>query len=493
MGEIRKQSITGTIYTFVGVVVGFFTSAIIFPRILDPDEIGLLGILISYSLLFSQFASFGFMSTTTRMFPYFRDKQKKHHGFLFLSIMVAITGFVLATVVFILLEPNLSDAGEGKSQLFGEFSYFIIPLVFFTLFFNIIDSYTKALYNAVRGTVQREFVKRILILLIIPFYYLKWISFEQFVLLYVIANCLPTVFLIIPLIRDGDFSLKPDFAFLDKEMLKTMMSVGVFGIIISATGVITLSLDRIMIESFLGLSKTGIYSTAFFFGTLVILPARSVNKITSTFVAEAWKNNDRKMLDDIYYKSSLNQFIVGLLLLAGIWANIDNVMLILTDKFIEGKYVILFIGLAYLTDMVAGSSAGILGTSKKYRLQALFMVIMVILIIITNYLFIPVWGIVGAAFASFISKLAFNLMRFIYLWIRFKMQPYNYKYIMVIVIALTSYLAAHFIPVLPNFIIDIILRGGVLLIVFAGLILLFNISSDINEQYLRYRKKILKF
>jgi O-antigen/teichoic acid export membrane protein len=491
MGIIQRQAIKGTILTYTGTIVGFATSAILFPRVLTTAEIGLLGVLISYSLIFAQFGSLGFASATTRLFPYFRTEDKKHKGFLFIALMVSLVGFLLMLVLYFVLKPILMEGKAEESPMLAEYFYLIIPLIFFTILFNTLDHYTKVLLNAVRGIFIKEFLLRVLVLAAIVAFFFMAFSFEYFVYSYIIIFCIPAVLMIFTLIREGQFNLRPDFSHLDSNMKKTMASMSMFGIILSATGIITLNIDRIMIEQMIGLDATGIYTTTFFFGTMIIMPSRSLVKISSPVIADAWKENDMGKISMIYHKSSLHQLIIGALFLVGIWGNIDTVFIILTDKFIDGKYVILFIGLAYLSDMSAGTAGAILGTSKKYRVQALMMVIMVVLIIISNYIFIPVWGIAGAAFASFSSKFVFNLMRYLYIWYRFKMQPFNYKILLVVVYAIVSYLAVVFIPFMNHFIIDLIIRSAIISIVFLGLIISTNISEEINTALLKYKKKFL--
>ncbi|MCK5839985.1 MAG: polysaccharide biosynthesis protein, partial [Bacteroidales bacterium] len=226
-----------------------------------------------------------------------------------------------------------------------------------------------------------------------------------------------------------------------------------------------------------------IYTTAFFYGTLVILPSRSLLKISSPIIADAWKDKDMGKLKTIYFKSSLNQLVIGLFILIGIWANIDNVFKILPAEFEAGRYVILFIGLAYLFDMALGVSGSIIGNSKYYPVGALIMVFMVILIIATNLIFIPKYGIVGAALASALSKFIVNLIKYLFVLWKFKMQPYNYKFIVAILIAGVAYLAGYFMPEMKHFVVDIIIRSLLITILFGGLILLFRVSDDINRLF----------
>ncbi|MDD4757217.1 MAG: hypothetical protein PHG29_14160, partial [Prolixibacteraceae bacterium] len=77
MGIIIKQSIKGSIWSYLGVGVGFITTAYLFPNYLDTETIGLFSLLVSWSILLSQFFSRGINGVTARLFPYFRDKRSE--------------------------------------------------------------------------------------------------------------------------------------------------------------------------------------------------------------------------------------------------------------------------------------------------------------------------------------------------------------------------------------------------------------------------------
>ncbi len=180
MGVIQKQSIKGAIFSYMGVAVGFVVTGIMFPRILSTDEIGLLKLLVSFSILFAQLGSLGFQSVINRLFPYFRDKSSGHNGFLTISLGVIVIGFLLAFGALETLKPILIKNNIEDSSLFVEYIQYLVPLLFFTLFFNTLDSYNKAIYDAVLGTLLKEFIQRILILVALLSYFFNLISIHFF-------------------------------------------------------------------------------------------------------------------------------------------------------------------------------------------------------------------------------------------------------------------------------------------------------------------------
>ena len=483
MGIIKKQTIQGTVYSYIGVGIGFFTSAILFPRILAPGEIGLLKLLVSFSIIFAQFGSLGFINVVNRLFPYFRDKESGHHGFLTVAITISVTGFLVSWLILEIFKPMIIRNNLENSGLFVEYIEYLIPLIFFTIFLNLFDSYLKVIYDAVIGTVLRELIQRMLILGALLIYFAGLTGLPGFVLLYVIALSLPSVVLLIVAVRRGQFRLTRPGPVFTVEIIKEIKTLSLYGILMGFGGVALLQIDSIMVNKFLGLADTGIYATTFYFGTLILIPSRPLIKIATAILADSWKQNDLDNIRLIYRKSSINQAVISILLFVGLWVNIENIFQMLPPEYESGKWVIFFIGLSNVIEMATGINNIILQTSIHYRLNTFFIFISLVILVAANLILIPVAGITGAAIAALLSTSVTNLVRFIFLKFKFDMQPFDYRIFVLVIIGGISYLAGHFIPVSENFIIDIIIRSAATGVIFFTLVLVFRVSEDINEVF----------
>ena len=482
MGVIKKQSISGTIYSYIGVLLGFVTTGLLYPVIFSTDEVGLLRILVAYSVLFAQFAGLGINTITVKLFPYFRDYERKHHGYLGLALLISAVGLIIAVSVFVLLKSSILDSGKEGADLFAKYFYYIVPLIIFTLLFNVFDTYYRVLYNAVKGIIYKEVIQRTLVLIVILLYFLETIDFHTTVILYTTALISPTILLFLSLIYNKQLFLNLDLTFVDRKLSKEMINVGIFGILASFSGVLVMTIDTIMVERILGLSAAGIYSITFFFGTLILVPLRTMGKISSVVIADAWKENNINVISQIYKKSSISLSIIGLLLLIGIWGNIDNVFHIISDAYLPGKYVILIIGIANLIDIGLGVSPHIIVNSKHYRFLSYSLIVFAVILIISNLLLIPKYGIVGAAIASLISKFIFNLIKYLFLYHKFGLQPFTSKTLLLYLIGAFAYGVSLLLPEQSNYIVDIFIRSSIILVVFSIPVYFFNISEDINQR-----------
>lgn len=490
MGIIIKQSIKGSIWSYVGVAIGFVTTAYLYPNYLSTEMVGLFGLLLSFSVMFAQFSSLGINGVTSRLFPYFRDKEKAHNGYLFIAFLVVGIGFGLFIIAYLIFSPQFIESNIEKSKLFADHAYLLIPLTFFMLLYTVLDIYNKLLYNAVLGTFLQEFFQRSLIFIVVLLFAFGLINTQQLIILFIVAASAKGIYLLIYLIANHEFSLKPKLDFVTKDLKKEIISVALFSILTGVGGSLVFNLDKIIINQMLGLSSTGIYTVGFFFGILVLIPSRPLLRISGTLVAEAWKRDDKKYIADIYSRSCINQFIIAAFLFGGIWINIDNILVILGPEYTETKWVIFFIGLANLVEMATGGNAQVIAYSKHYRVMLYFLLVLVAFVIVLMILLIPVWGIVGAAVAIAIAIFANNLMRYIFILRKFKMQPFTMKFLLVPVAFGVAYFLSNLLNQLQLFP-DILIRSIIFTVVFGGLILLFRVSDDVDGILRKVLKNLL--
>lgn len=276
--------------------------------------------------------------------------------------------------------------------------------------------------------------------------------------------------------------LKPDFRFTKTSLLKEMQMYGLWVLLGGAGGLLVTKIDTLMISSMSGLAKTGVYSIAFFIATIIEIPRRTISQIAYPLVADAWKNNDLPKIKKLYEKSALNQLIVGSFLFIGIWANIDSIFALIPkgEIYSAGKYVVFFVGIGKLVDMATGINAEIIITSKYYRFDIVSVCCLAVLAIVTNLIFIPIYGITGAAIAAAISMFLFNLIRFTFIKIKFGLQPYSWKILIALVVPVIAYFISTLIPLQQHIFIDIFLRSVIVTVVFFVLIVGLKVSEDVN-------------
>lgn len=492
MGIITRQSIKGTIYSYIGVILGFINVGLLMPHIFSTEEIGLVNLLVALSAIIGQFGTLGMMNVTIRQFPFFRDKEKKHNGFLFLLMSVGLFGFLLSALGYYASKDWLIETNIEKSPLFAEYVYLLLPLIFATIFFFLLDTYNRMFFNASFGIFVKEFLLRILNLLGIILFYLKVFDFHEFIIFYTIVYGVPTILLCLLLIIRGEFSLKPDFKFINSKILREIISVALFGIVSGFSGLVVMQVDRYLVNHYCSLSDTGIYSTVFFFGSVILMPGRSLIRIASTSIAEAFKKENIDEVNKIYSGSTINLSIIGLLLFLLVWINTDNILMLLPDEFSSGKMVIFYIALGHLLQMYAGISGEIIQFGKYYKEHSLIMIFLIICIVVFNIILLPVFGITGAGIAFAVSFLIYWIIRVWFVYSKYKLFPYKNNFLKLNLIGILSLIINALIPKTP-FIFDVLIRTSVITSIFFALIIYLRISEDYNQKALALIERIKRY
>lgn len=471
------------------MLIGFITSTYLYANYLTPEIVGLFGLLIAITTITGSVASLGVNGITSRLFPYFRTQDRTHNGYLFISTIPQIVGLIIFVILYFIFEDALIQNNIEKSALFVDYVRLIIPLTVFTLIFNYLDTYNLLLYDAVLGTFLQEFFQRFLILLVVLLFAFKLITIDQLVYLYVFAVSAKALIIFFLLYLRGEIHLKPNLTFIDKHFRKEMISVAFYYIIGGLGSLVVFNIDKIVINQLLDLKNTGVYTIAFYFGTLVVIPSRPLLKIAGTLIADAWKQNNLEKIKEIYYKSCINQFLIGGFLFLGIWANIDNILLILGPDYVESKWVIFFIGLGYLFDMMTGVNEAVISYSKHYRVSFVFIAILIFIVVSALYIFIPLWGITGAAIAISLALFLNNLMRYIYLLKKFGWQPFNWKFVVIVLFLISLYFATSLIPQ-QKVVVDILIRGIVITLLMFGFLYIIPISDDFKTIVVKIKSVI---
>nr|PZN48602.1 MAG: hypothetical protein DIU61_18440 [Bacteroidota bacterium] len=248
-----------------------------------------------------------------------------------------------------------------------------------------------------------------------------------------------------------------------------------------------------MVAALAGYAANAIYTTAFYMATVIEIPKRAISQTSATLIARAFATHNMSEVRTIYQKSALNQYIIGALLLIGVWANLDNIFTIMPkgEVFGTGASVVVWVGLAKLLDMAFGPNSEVIVMSRYYWFNMVTLVLLAILVIISNAYLIPEYGIIGAAYATAISLTLFNLLKWIFVWLTLRIQPFTPAFVVVTIIAASVTFLNTWLPSASNVVVDIMYRSAVISIVYGGLILITRSSEEVEKVVLGVWRRIV--
>ena len=221
-----------------------------------------------------------------------------------------------------------------------------------------------------------------------------------------------------------------------------LMMAGFLGFLIKRT-------DTFMIGFFLSEFDVGVYNIAYKLGLMSQFFLVAFIKVFAPIISTLYYEGKKEKLKKLYVSITKWIFASNLIILFLVLIFSKEIMEIFGREYIYGSLALIFIILGQTANGVVGPADKI-NVMTGYPQYSLYTnIIAIIFNIILNYNLIPIYGIEGAAFASFISILISNLIRLFLLYKTHNIHPYNSEYLKVILSAFLPYV---FINVINNLI-----------------------------------------
>lgn len=494
MGIIAKQSIQGTIVTYLGVAVGFVTTFFVLTRFLSTEEIGLARVLVDAATLFIGLAQLGTSSSIIRFYPHFRSqeqgtKSQDEHGFFFWTLIVPLVGFALFTAIYCACYTPLSQWFGEKSPLFVEYYYMVLPMAFFMLYQTVFETNANVRMHIVVPRAVRELITRIGLLVVYLLYAFRVVDIDGFVVALCSVYAVAMLCNMGYLFSLGEVSLRPDWNFLrsNRSLVRQYLLYTGFLLISAVASVLAPTLSSFFITAEMGLSYTGIFAIATYIAVMVSIPYRSMAAIAAPQLATAIKENNQHETAHLMQQVSSTLLLVGGIILCVIWLNIDLIFHILPngETYASARQVVLILATSQLFIAVCTFTSSALNYSHFYAFSLLFSFILTASSIGLNNLLIPHFGMDGAAVSNLIAYALYFLL--ITLTVRLTLHAPTFtrqhaKILLLIVVILNlNFLWQTYLPI-QNIWLSSIIRSLVLIGGGCAVAWFKNLSPEINQQ-----------
>jgi len=489
MGIVQRQGISSTVISYLGAALGFVNKILLFPMFLSLEQVGLSNALPVLAVMLAQFAALGMPSAILRFFPYFRDPEKQHHGFLPGFLLFSLVGFVVVATIFWVFKPQILSAWSASSPQLFQYSYLLIPFAFSYVLIQVFDAYLRSLYDIAFMTFIKEIGLRLPATIGVGLYALGLITFPTFINLYVGLVILAGIVPIFYTYFRGQLLVRPRFGEVWQAQFSPVFRYTLLTFLPVAGSTVLNQLDIFML-TFESEAQNGIYTTMAFATTVILIPWKALRGISSPLVAEHWKNDNLGEMNDLYQRTSLISLMVGTFVFLGLWLNRNNLVALLGEQYAQGLGVLLILGSAKVWDMTAGLNGTILITSKKYLYDMFFQVGLIGIGIGSNLILIPRYGILGAALATALSLFVINAARLVAVWWLFRLHPFHGNMFTILIGGLLTYYLLDVLPLMGHFMLDIPIRSLLCTALFVGLMLKWEVSPDVNDYVWKVGKKV---
>ncbi len=190
--------------------------------------------------------------------------------------------------------------------------------------------------------------------------------------------------------------------------IKKSLAFGVPLIPHSIAGVFLIMSDRVFLVNMLSESSVGIYSVAFQISSVVTILFGSINQAWAPNLFEKLNQNpsiiEKKEIVKTTYKIMLLMFgitVVSLFVLPYIFD------IFIDESYSEGKYIMDYIIIAFLFQGFYYMVTNYIFYSKKTHLLSYITFSMLIIVFISNFILIGLYGIIGAAYTMIIIWILF--------------------------------------------------------------------------------------
>lgn len=475
MGVVVNQSIKNTIVTYLGFGIGAINVLFLYTSFLSDEYFGLVSYLLSTANIMMPLMAFGVHNTIVKFYSSFKTKQSQNSFLtlmLFLPLLVIIPFGLIGHFAFSYISSWL--AADNKIVVDYVWLIYIAAITF--AYFEVFYAWSKVQMQTVFGNFMKEVFHRLCTTLLLLMLNAGYLSVNQFI--YSVVGVYALRMLIMKLYA---FSLRlPKLKFERIPNVSRILKYTTLIIVAGSVANVILEIDKFMINRYEAIENVAYYGVAIYIATVIGVPYRSMYQIVNPLTAKLLNEKNKIDLKILYQKSSLTLFIISGFIFLMIILNINELYKLINESYVDGLIVVFIIGLTKLSDSLLGNNNAILFNSDYYRMVLVLGVFLAVLTIVLNMVFIPLYGINGAAFATFIAILIYNISKILFVYFKFKILPFSANTIKVVLLLLVCLGVFYFWDFKFHPVLNIALKSLLISMFYGFVVYALHLSDDIS-------------
>ncbi|HEA19441.1 MAG TPA: lipopolysaccharide biosynthesis protein [Pricia antarctica] len=484
MGIVFKQSLNNTVVTYLGFGIGALNTLVLYLNFMTPKYYGLVNVVMSAAMVLMPILAFGVPNTLVKFYSSFKN-ERASDSFMTLMLFLPLALVIPIAGITFLAHETIGNFLSKENPIVKNYVWPIFLMGIAMAYFEVFYAWARVRMRSVFGNFMKEVFSRFGITLLLICLYLDFISVETFIPIAVGIYLLRTLIMAL-----YAFKIRgPRLIFQAPENIRNILVYSSLIILGGSAAIVLLEIDKVMINQFIEIENVAYYSVAGFIAMVIAVPSRSMHQITYPLTAEILNRKDKLALKELYQRSSLTLYIVSGLLFIVILLNLDDLYELLPEAYRNGFVIFIWLGSAKVYDALLGNNNSILYNSDYYRAILFMGVLLAVLTILLNLWLIPKYGLDGAAIASFLAFFIYNTVKLIYVKAKFGILPFTGETIKVSVLLIVIGTMFYFIE-LPFYpIVNIILKGILISVLYVGILYRFKISKDIFGVLSNFLKK----
>lgn len=476
MGIVLNQSFKNTVITYIGFGIGAINTLYLYPIYLGATYYALTNYILSAANVIMPLFAIGMQNTLVKFYSQYNTEEEKEQFLSFTALFPLLMCIPLG-IIGIFFFDDITGFVSKENPVVKEY-ILLIPFIGICMaYFEIFYAWARVHMYSVFGNFIKEVGLRLFSSLALIGLYFHWITLIQFV--YLTAAIYFIAFLITMFY--AFYIKKPRFQITIPENVKSVMEYTFFIILSGSVANLLLDGDKLMLNQYMKIENIAYYSVATYIALVISVPSRAMHQIVYPITAKLMHEDKHDELNNLYKKTSINLQIVGGFVMLCIFININQLYEIIPEEYKGGIPVVFMIGLSKYFDLILGNNNAIIFNTKYYKMVLYLGLGLVILTIILNMIFIPVWGIIGSAFATLLSITFYSLAKLLFVVKRLHLYPFTKQTVESLVLTFLLFLLFYFweFPFYP--LISIALKSILVTILYIFLNYKFTISTEINQ------------
>ena len=417
LSELLKSSGFVLVFKVLGAISGYVFAFVVSKY--GADTYGIYELAFTALMILSVIVKWGLDGATVRFTQEYlvSGDKGKIRSLVSKSVFTILISALVVGLLFFLLRKSLAEAFD-EPNLEKAYVWVAVGLLPFVLL-QYYSEALRALKNMKAFSVFQ--VGSVLILASAIFILLKDIALskgEIATLAFVISTA---VFAFgAYLIFQKSFRIRVGDIPAEQIDFKSVLKVGVPLLISGSLFLVISWTDTLMIGYYKSSTDVGIYRIAFKVATLITFIQFAVNSIAAPTIASLYAEDDLTALRKyIKYIGVINAaFAIPITLFIIVFS--EPLLNLFGAEYTSGMVLLPILAIGQLVNALAGPVMYILNMTGKEKLSQRIMIWMTGLNIILNVVLIPRYGIVGAAIATTISMVTWNVIAAFYVYKYYK-------------------------------------------------------------------------
>ena len=494
MGIVLNQSLKNTIITYIGFAIGGFNTIYLYPVFLGSTYYALSNYVLSSANVIMPLFAIGMQNTLVKFYSQYETDEERSRFLSFTVLFPFLVIIPMLLIGFCFFDDILLFL--SKRNIIVKKFVWLIPFIGLCMaYFEIFYAWLRVHLHSVFGNFIKEVALRTASLLLLIGVYYNWITVEGFVYATAVVY-----FLALLITMFYAFSIqKPNFQFEIPRNSKDILTYTFYIILSGSVANLLLDGDKIILSLYMDIENIAYYSVATYIALVISVPSRSMHQIVYPITAKLMHENKHDEMNILYKKTSINLQMVGGYVMLGIFLNINKLYEIILSGlktedekllYLSGIPVVFMIGLSKYFDLILGNNNAIIFNTKYYRTVLFLGVALVVVTVILNMIFIPIYGITGSAFATLLSITLYSLAKLFFVIKKLDLYPFTKQTLYSIAITALLFAVFYFWEFSFNPIVSMLLKSILMTIAYVYLNYRFVISIEINEVIDTYLKKI---